>query len=115
MPRVDGNGSELDRVEKGEKISPDDPGLFFSVVGFYHLYTNLGRGGLRRLLLVEALAVDPIRETLQDERAILHHRQDEIGDARVVAHYVALRVLLLREKDLVQVGDLESSSVSEVE
>src|ERR1700694_139230 len=115
MPWVNRDSPELDRINEGEKVSSDYPPLFFSAVGFYQLDPDLGRGSLRRLLLVEALAVDPIRKSLQDKGAILHDWQDEVRDARVVAHYVALGVLLLREKDLVQVCDLERLSATEGE
>src|SRR4026208_2063175 len=68
-----------------------------------------------RLLLMQPFPVDPVREPLEDERTVLDRRKDELRDARVVPHDVALRVLLLREKNLVEVRDLEVLPAPEVE
>src|SRR6267154_4804422 len=115
MPWVDGDGTELDRIKKREQIAADDPALFLSPIGFYQLDPDLRRRSLRRLLLVEALPIDSIGESLENERPILDRWKDKVSDARVVTHHVTLGVLLLRKEDLVQIGDLERFSAAEVE
>src|ERR1035437_1666582 len=115
MAWIDGDGAQLDGVKRREQISADNPRLPLSTLGCYHLDPDIGRRILRSFLLVEALPVYSVGESLQYDRAILDRRKNEVSDARVVPHHVALRVLLLREKDLVEVGDLERFSMAEVE
>src|ERR1700682_2590764 len=115
MPGVDRDGAELDRVKKGKQISADDSALLLSLIGLYHLDPDLGRRSLRGILLVEALPVDSVGKSFENERAILDRWKYEVLDARVVPHHVALGVLLLRKENLVQVGDLERFSTAEVE
>src|SRR6266850_624332 len=115
MPWVDGDGTELDRIKKREQIATDDPALLLSPIGFYQLDADLRRHRLRRLMLVEALPIHSIGESLENERPILDRWKDEVSDARVVTQHVTLGVLLLRKEDLVQIGDLERFSTAEVE
>ena len=115
MPWIDGDGAKLDCVKQCEQISADNPRQLLSTLGFYHLDPDLGRRILRSFLLVEALPVYSVGESLQNERAIPDRRKNEVRDARVVPHHIALRVLPHGEKDLVEVGDLEHFSAAEVE
>src|SRR6266550_4209195 len=115
MPWVDGDGTELDRIKKREQIAADDPALLLTPIAFYQLDADLRRRSLRRLVLVETLPIDSIGESLENERPILDRWKDEVGNARVVTHHVTLGVLLLREEDLVQIGDPERFSTAEIE
>ena len=65
------------------------------------------RHDVRRLLLVERLAVDAVREALHHQRPLGDDRQQPRRHARVEAEQVALGVAVGRPEHLAQVGDLE--------
>src|SRR6266542_2455376 len=66
---------------------------------------------LRRLLLEEALAVDPLREALQAQRPVLDVGEHGVGHLPVVADQVALGDAVAREQHLVGVGNLDLGHV----
>src|SRR6185295_13331464 len=86
MPRVDRDGTQLDGVKQRQQIAADVARLFLAALGFNGFDTDSSRCRFRRLLLIEALAVDSVRKTLQDEWPIFHCGQDQVRNARVEAH-----------------------------
>src|SRR6266550_5499878 len=115
MPGVDGDGAKLDGIEKREKISTDDSWLLLAAVGLYHLDAHFLRSRFRGLLLVEALAVDSVGKSFQHQRSILHRWEDEVCNARVIAHHISLGVLLLWKEDLIEIRDLERLAAAEIQ
>src|SRR6185436_20500093 len=115
MPRIHGNGAELDRVEQCEKVATDVTRLFLSAIRYNLFDAHFGRRIFRGFLLVEALAVDAVGKSLEDERTVLDRRQDKVSDAHVVTHDVALRVLLLGEEHLIEIRDFQNLAAAEVE
>src|SRR3954471_6543883 len=115
MPRIDGNRAQLDRVEECEKVSADVAWLLLPTIRDDGLDPHFGRRGVRSLLLVEALSVDSVGKPFQHEWPILHCRQDEICDARVEAHHIALGVPILGKEDLVEIRDLEGLAATQIE
>src|SRR4030088_1683402 len=114
MPRIHRNGAQLNRVQQRQQVSADVARLFLAVLRLDGLNAYAGRSRVRRFLLIETLAVDSVGESLQDQRAVLHCRKNEVGDARVEAHHVALGKLLLGKEDLVEVRDFESFAPTEI-
>src|ERR671923_283123 len=64
------------------------------------------RDVVRRLLLLDLLALDPVREALHVHRPAAYVRQHRLGDALVVAGELGLGQAI-REERLVRVGDLD--------
>ena len=62
-------------------------------------------GVLGHALLVEEIALHPVRVAHHVERPLPHVRQRALGDVDVVADEIALRQSPLREVDLVRVRD----------
>jgi hypothetical protein len=66
-------------------------------------------------LLVEEVALDPVRIAQHLHRSLAHVRQDALGDVDVVADEVALRGPEPREEDLVEVGERHLSPADDHE
>ena len=115
MPRVHRDRAQLDRVEQREQVAANVARLFVSIIGHDLLHPHSWWRRVRRFLLIEAFAVDPVGEPLQDERAIEDRGQDVVGDAHIVTHDIAFGELLLGEEHLVEVRDLEAFAASKVE
>jgi hypothetical protein len=64
-----------------------------------------GRTRSRRTLLVEEIAVDPVRVADENIRAVACRAQRAVGDGEVVIHEVELRVARGGKEHLVRVGD----------
>src|SRR5580765_5901374 len=100
MQWIHRDGYELDRVEQSEQVSANDSRLLLPALGLNYLDPDVGRGRVRAFVLIEALPIDSVGESLQNKWAILNRRENEARDARVVPHHISLRVFLLREKNL---------------
>src|SRR3990172_3568274 len=66
-------------------------------------------------LLVERLLADAVGESLHDERAIVHGRQDERRRLHVVAEQIALREAEVRPEHLGQIGDAQGVAIRQRE
>jgi hypothetical protein len=62
-----------------------------------------------RILLIEVLAMDPVRVTVEDERAIEQMRHQHRSDAVVKANQIAFRETVLGPIDFVLVGQFHAS------
>src|SRR5215210_7233749 len=93
VPWIDRDCSELDGVEQSQKVPSHIARLFLAPLGLDDLDSDPNWCRFRRLLLIEAFAVDPVGEPLEYERAVFQGRKNELRDARVVPHDVALGVL----------------------
>ena len=67
----------------------------------------------RTLLLVEVRLVDTVRVPLEGQRPITQVRKDAGSDPRVVVDHLALAEARLWVEDLVQVGELEPSTLDD--
>ena len=111
-PRILRDRGELRRVEQRLQVAADD---------LRPLFDDADDGGadagrhLGRAMLIERLARRRRWEIASSPAADRHRRQHERRDLDVVAEQVALRQLLLRPEDLVQVGDLQAVAVGQLE
>src|SRR2546423_5599064 len=106
MPGIDGDGAQLDRIEKSEQVTPDHSRLLLAPLSLDQLYAHFRRRRFRSLLLIKAFAANTVGKPLENEGPVQNCRKDEVGDPDVVPHYIAFRVLLLRKEDFVEVGNL---------
>ena len=68
MPRIDRDRAELNRVEKCEQVSADDAEVRRSAL--VSMVSTRHSADVTGVLLVEALAVDAVGESLQNERPV---------------------------------------------
>src|SRR5688572_22044700 len=114
MPRIDGDASELDRVEKGRQVSANHSQVRRATLSLDFLGANCFRR-FAGVLLEERRSGHTIGEPLHNQWTVCHHRKYERRDDGVVAHQVALRELVLREEDLAEIGDVHGYAGSHLE
>ena len=107
VPGIDRDGAELHDVEERCQVTADEAALRLEAVVGDRLDAHARRRIVGCSLLIERHSADAIRKPLHDQRAIGYRGQQVRRHAGVIRHQIALRVASLREKTLVEIGNLE--------
>ena len=111
-PRILRDCRELRHVQQRLQVAPDDLRPLFNAA--HDLSAHAG-GHLRGAVLIERRCRDAVGEALHDQRPIGDGRQHEGRGADVIAEEIALRQLLLRPENLMQVRDAQPVATGERE
>jgi hypothetical protein len=109
---VQGDGADLHEVEQRRQVTADESWRGLSGLRLDLLDAHCRRV-LRGVLLEEGRPADPVGISLEREWPVRKDREQDRGDARVVAHEPALGDAIAWEEDLVQTGHAKRALVGE--